>query len=83
MLATNRIAQVTNTQPRELIIQLGDAHVYRDHVEALRTQLDRVPKPFPTLRFAREVGDIDEFKYEDVLVEGYESWPAIAMKMSV
>jgi thymidylate synthase len=50
---------------------------------ALRTQLDRVPKPSPTLRFAREVSDIDEFKYEDVIVEGYESWPAIAMKMSV
>jgi thymidylate synthase len=42
-----------------------------------------LPKPFPNLRFAREVSDIDDFKYEDVIVEGYESWPAIAMRMSV
>lgn len=78
-----RVAQVTGTEARELIIQLGDAHVYRDHVDALRTQLTREPKPFPTIRFKRSVKDIDDLVYEDVVVEGYESWPAIAMKMSV
>jgi hypothetical protein len=79
----NRIAQATGTEALELVIQLGDAHVYRDHVDALRTQLTREPKPFPTIRFKRDVKDIDEFVYDDVIVEGYQSWPAIAMKMSV
>jgi thymidylate synthase len=78
-----RVAQVTNTDARELIIQLGDAHVYRDHVDALQVQLERAPKRFPTVRFAKDVKDIDEFVYEDIVVEGYESWPAIPMKMSV
>jgi thymidylate synthase len=82
-LLTRMIAQVTGTEARELIIQLGDAHVYRDHVGALELQLQREPKPFPTLRWARDVKDIEDFKYTDFLVEGYESHPSIPMKMSV
>ena len=77
------IAKVTNTEPHELIIQLGDAHVYRDHVDALKVQLERKPRPFPKLRWKRDVEDIDEFVSEDFVLEGYEPHPTIAMKMSV
>jgi thymidylate synthase len=82
-LLTHMIALVTGTDARELIIQLGDAHVYRDHVDALEVQLQREPKPFPTLRWARDVQDIEKFEYEDFVVEGYQCHPAIPMKMSV
>jgi thymidylate synthase len=82
-ILTRMIAQVTGTQARELIIQLGDAHVYRDHIDALNLQLQREPKPFPTLRWARDVHDIEDFKYSDFVVEGYDCHPAIPMKMSV
>jgi thymidylate synthase len=82
-LLTHMIAHVTATEAHELIIQLGDAHVYRDHVEALEVQLQRVPKKFPTLTWARDVQDIEEFVYEDFIVEGYDYHPAIPMKMSV
>jgi thymidylate synthase len=82
-LLTHMLAHITGTRARELIIQLGDAHIYRDHVDALRTQLERQPKPFPKVRFTREVGSVDEFVYEDVVVEGYQCWPTIPMKMSV
>ncbi|KAG9309843.1 thymidylate synthase [Chiua virens] len=82
-LLTHMIAHVTNTEPRELIIQLGDAHVYKDHITALQTQLYREPKPFPTIRFAREIDNIDKFEYDDIIVEGYDSYPTIPMKMSV
>ncbi|KAA1475084.1 thymidylate synthase [Dentipellis sp. KUC8613] len=82
-LLTHMIAQVTGTDARELIIQLGDAHVYRDHVEALEVQLQREPRPFPTLRWAREVQDIEDFAYDDFVVEGYSPHPSIQMKMSV
>jgi thymidylate synthase len=82
-LLTHMIAHVTGTRPRELIIQLGDAHVYRDHVDALQTQLVREPKMFPKLRFSRNVSSIDDFVYDDIVVENYQSWPTIAMKMSV
>ncbi|KAF7336782.1 hypothetical protein MVEN_02113600 [Mycena venus] len=83
-LLTHMIAQVTGTTAHELIIQLGDAHVYRDHVDALEVQLTRTPKPFPKLRWAREgIDDIEAFEYADFVVEGYECHPSIPMKMSV
>jgi thymidylate synthase len=82
-LLTHMIAKVTGTEARELVIQLGDAHVYQDHVKALEVQLQREPKPFPTLRWARDVQDIEDFKYADFVVEGYECHPSIPMKMSV
>jgi thymidylate synthase len=77
------IARVTNTVPHELIIQLGDAHVYKDHVDALRVQLARQPRAFPTLRWTRDITDIEDFTYGDFSVEGYNPHPAIAMPMSV
>jgi thymidylate synthase len=83
-LLTHMIAQVTGTEAHELIIQLGDAHVYRDHIEALETQLKREPKPFPKLKWAREgISDIEAFEYSDFEVEGYDPHPTIPMKMSV
>ncbi|KAF7312523.1 hypothetical protein MIND_00266000 [Mycena indigotica] len=83
-LLTHMMAHVTGTEANELIIQLGDAHVYRDHVDALEIQLKRTPKPFPTLRWARDdITDIEQFVYSDFVVEGYECHPTIAMKMSV
>lgn len=82
-LLTHMIAHVTDTEPHELIIQLGDAHVYRDHVDALRVQVERTPKQFPKLKWKRQVKEIDEFTSEDFIVEGYDPHPAIAMKMSV
>jgi thymidylate synthase len=83
-LLTHMIAQVTGTDAHELIIQLGDAHVYRDHVEALEEQLKRTPRQFPTLRWGREgIEDIEEFVYSDFVVERYDPHPSITMKMSV
>ncbi|KIJ50414.1 hypothetical protein M422DRAFT_245678 [Sphaerobolus stellatus SS14] len=82
-LLTHMIAKVTDTDAHELVIQLGDAHVYKDHVEALQTQLERVPRPFPKLKWARDVQDIDGFEASDIVVERYNPYPTIAMKMSV
>ncbi|KIY44634.1 thymidylate synthase [Fistulina hepatica ATCC 64428] len=83
-LLTHMIARATNTEAHELIMQLGDAHVYRDHVDALQTQLMREPRAFPRLRWAREdIQDIEAFTYDDFVVEDYNPWPTIPMKMSV
>lgn len=88
-LLTHMIALVTGTEAHELIMQLGDAHVYMDHVEALKVQLEREPREFPKLKFARafgagegEINDIDGFKADDFLIEGYKPHPKIEMKMS-
>ncbi|XP_014259187.1 thymidylate synthase isoform X2 [Cimex lectularius] len=82
-LLTYMIAHVTNLKPGDFIHTLGDAHVYLNHVEALKTQLDRVPYEFPTLKFAREVTDITDFKYEDIVIENYKCHPTIKMPMAV
>lgn len=82
-LLTHMIAKVTDTEAHELIIQLGDAHVYQDHVDALEQQLKRKPREFPKLRWARDATDIDDFQADDIVVEGYNPYPSIAMKMSV
>lgn len=82
-LLTHIIAHLTNTTAHELVIQLGDAHVYKDHVDALQVQLEREPRAFPKIRWRREVKDVDDFEPEDVIVEGYKPHAAVAMKMSV
>jgi len=82
-LLTHMVAHVTDTEPHELIIQLGDAHVYKDHVDALELQLKREPRPFPKLIWKRKVDSIDQFESEDIIVEGYDPHPSISMKMSV
>lgn len=67
---------------------MGDAHVYRDHVEALNVQIERVPREFPKLVWNRSVEElkeagIDGFKVEDFGVEGYKPMAKLEMKMSV
>jgi len=82
-LLTHMIAHVTGSEARELVLVMGDAHVYLDHVEALKEQLLREPRAFPTIRWAREVEDIDDIKYDDIEVAGYKPHAKLEMKMSV
>lgn len=81
-LLTMMLAKVCDLEPGEFVHCLGDAHVYIDHIEPLRKQLKREPRPFPKLELP-DIKDIDGFKAEDVKVVGYEPWPGIKMKMSV
>lgn len=88
-LLTHMIALVTDTIPHEFILQLGDAHVYLDHVEPLKTQLERTPFEFPDFAWKRsreEVGKIDGFRSDDFVISPKykeNSHPSIPMKMSV
>lgn len=80
---TRMIAQVTGLLPGEFIHTMGDAHIYRDHIDALKVQIERVPREFPRLEFNREITSIDDFKYEDFNIIGYNPYSTIKMKMSV
>ncbi|WWC86805.1 thymidylate synthase [Kwoniella dendrophila CBS 6074] len=85
-LLTHMIALITDCEPHEFILQMGDSHIYKDHIDPLKIQLQRQPKPFPTLKFKRtleEIKDIDGFKIDDFVVEGYNPHGKIEMKMSV
>lgn len=70
-------------QPGEFVHTTGDTHVYLNHIEPLKEQLKRVPKPFPTLEFARKIEFIDDFKYEDFIIKNYNPHPKIEMEMAV
>ena len=70
-------------KPGDFVHTLGDAHVYMNHIDALEKQLERQPRPFPTLKIERKICDIDEFKFDDFILEGYDPHPKIAMDMAV
>ena len=65
-LLTHLVAHVTGLKPGEFVHVMGDAHVYTNHVEPLREQLLREPRPFPTLTINPEKRDIDSFTLDDV-----------------
>lgn len=83
-LLTHMLAHVCDLVPGTFTHVMGDAHVYLDHTEALKVQLEREPRDFPTLEIGREKnGSIDGWKAEDFVVKGYDPHKTIAMKMSV
>ncbi|KAF3920357.1 hypothetical protein ABW20_dc0101800 [Dactylellina cionopaga] len=82
-LLTKMIAHVAGLEPGTFTHVMGDAHVYKDHVEPLKKQLSREPRKFPKMKIARNVDDIDGFKFEDFELSEYDPWPGIIMQMSV
>ncbi|XP_066273650.1 thymidylate synthase-like isoform X2 [Branchiostoma lanceolatum] len=82
-LLTYMIAHITGLNPGDFVHTLGDAHVYVNHVDALKEQLKREPRPFPTLNIKRQVENIDDFKMEDFEIVGYKPHPKITMEMAV
>ena len=83
-LMTYIFARLTGKYPKELIHTIGDAHIYKNHVNAVNKQLKREPTPFPRV-LIKNTGQkcIEDFKYEDFVVSGYEPHPTIKMDMAV
>lgn len=82
-LLTHMIANVTGLGVGTLTWCGGDTHIYTNHEDAVKEQLTRTPKSFPTLKILRTPETIFDFKYEDFLIEGYESHPAIKADIAV
>jgi thymidylate synthase len=82
-LLTHMVAQVCNLEVGEFIHTLGDAHLYLNHIEQAQLQLQREPKPLPTLKLNPNIKDIFAFKFEDITIENYESHPAIKAEIAV
>lgn len=81
-LLTMMMAQVCDLQLGEFIHTFGDVHIYNNHVEQVRLQLGRVPRPLPTMRLNPEVKDIFSFEYEDFTLENYNPYEAIKADVS-
>jgi len=82
-LLTVMIAHVTDLKPGDFVHTLGDAHIYSNHVDALKQQLERTPRQFPTITIKRKVDKIEDFKFDDFEVSGYDPHPKITMDMAV
>jgi len=82
-LLLHLVAQVTDKQPHEFIHTLGDAHIYLNHFDQVKEQLNRKPLPLPKLKLNKEIKNIDDFKIEDIELENYEHHPPIKAPMAV
>lgn len=82
-LLTHMIAQVCNLFVGELIITLGDAHIYDNHVDQVREQLSRDPLPLPGLALNSLIKNINDFKMQDIELTDYQCHASIKATMAV
>ena len=82
-LLTRMMAQVTGLRPGEFIHTFGDLHLYSNHLEQAREQLRREPRPLPRMKLNPARQRLEEFVYEDFVLEGYDPHPAIKAPVAV
>jgi thymidylate synthase len=82
-LLTMMIAQVTGLKPGEFIHTLGDAHIYLNHIDQVKLQLERKPYNLPQMIINPEVKEIEGFRFEDFQLVNYESHPHIKGDIAV
>jgi thymidylate synthase len=82
-LLTLMVAQVSGLKPGDFVHTLGDAHLYKNHLEQAREQLQREPKPLPRMHLDPSVRDLFAFRYEHFRLEGYDPHPHIRAEIAV
>jgi thymidylate synthase len=82
-LLTMMMAQATGLQPGEFIHTLGDAHLYSNHLEQARTQLQREPCALPVMKINPDVNDVFAFRFEDFELVDYHPQPHIKAPVAV
>lgn len=82
-LLTHLVAQECGLEPGEFIHTLGDAHLYLNHMEQVRTQLGREPKTLPELQLNSNISSVFDFEMDDIAVKGYDPHPAIKAPVAV
>ena len=82
-LLTIMMAQVTGLEPGDFVHTFGDAHIYLNHMEQVKKQLSREPKPYPKMKLNPNVTDLFDFDFEDFTLEGYDPHPGIKAPVAV
>jgi thymidylate synthase len=82
-LLTHMVAQLAGLEVGEVVFQLGDTHIYNNHREQVDLQLTRDPLPLPQIELNPDVKHIDDFKYEDISLIGYNHHPPIRAEVAV
>ncbi|WP_232939485.1 thymidylate synthase [Exiguobacterium aurantiacum] len=82
-LLTHMVAHVTGLEVGDFVHTLGDAHIYHNHLEQVKLQLTRETRPLPTLNILRDVSSIEDFRFEDFEIVGYDPHPHIKGEVSI
>jgi thymidylate synthase len=82
-LLTLMVAQVCGLQPGEFVHTFGDLHLYANHLDQARLQLEREPRPLPRMQLNPHVTNIHDFQFEDFELLGYEPYPHIKAPVAV
>jgi len=82
-LLTAMTAQACGLEPGEFVHTFGDAHLYSNHFDQARAQLQREPGPLPRLKLNPEIHDIFAFRFEDIVIDDYDAQPHIKAPVAV
>jgi thymidylate synthase len=82
-LLTMMMAQIVGLEPGDFVHTLGDAHLYRNHLEQADLQLTRTPRALPQMKINPDVSSLFDFKYEDFEIVGYDPYPGIRAPVAV
>jgi len=82
-LLTYIIAHICGYQPGDFVHTFGDIHIYEDHMEQVKEQLSREPRPFPTIKISTEAKDLESIQPEHILLENYEAHETIRASLTV
>lgn len=80
-ILTHIIAKHCNLKPKEFVYYLGNTHIYDDHIEELKIQIEREPYIFPKINIKNQYDSIDEYNVSDIEILNYEFHPSIKMEM--
>ena len=82
-LLTEMIAQQCDLIPGDFVWTGGDCHLYSNHLEQVKTQLARQPHALPKLKILTKPDSLFDYKFDDFLIENYQSHPAIKAPVAV
>lgn len=82
-LLTLMVAQVCDLRPGSFIHSFGDVHLYNNHIEQAKTQLNRNPYPLPEMKLNPNVRDLFAFQYDDFELHNYQAHPRISAPVSI